>query len=135
MASLHLAQEILNIIWPVGSIYLSWDGTNPKSKFGGTWTKLSGGYLYGSTVDSNGSTGNQGSGTWTQTFVLQNKHLPGRAVVRTEGKAGSAMVNAVDINSGWSNHALDDSGFGEEKNVGHNHAIPYIAVNIWRRTA
>ncbi len=62
-------------------------------------------------TDSEGSIGDTGSGTWTQTFVLQNKHLPGRTVVRTEGKAGSAMVDARNVDGGWSNHALDDSRF------------------------
>lgn len=35
MASLHLAQEILDIIYPIGSVYISVNTTNPATLFGG----------------------------------------------------------------------------------------------------
>lgn len=47
MASLHLAQEILNIIYPVGSIYMSMNSTNPKNLFGGTWEAINSRFLIG----------------------------------------------------------------------------------------
>lgn len=73
MAKLHLAQEILNIIYPVGSIYLSWNSTNPSTYFGGTWTQLKGGFLYGF-VESPG-TGN-GTGTSTNSHTLTINQIP-----------------------------------------------------------
>lgn len=59
MASLHLAQEIFNIMWPVGSIYLSDNPTNPSNKFGGTWKRLKDGFLYCTANDN--SDCNQGN--------------------------------------------------------------------------
>ena len=40
MATLKISQEILNIIYPVGSIYMSTNSTNPSTLFGGTWKQI-----------------------------------------------------------------------------------------------
>lgn len=62
--------DILKAVYPVGSVYLSINNTNPSSIFGfGTWVKESGGYLYGcvNTVSNSDYTGlntqSGGSGT------------------------------------------------------------------------
>lgn len=55
--------ELLNLIYPVGSIYLSWNNTSPATLFGGTWERVGqGGFLY-SCVNSSGT----GNGTGTAT--------------------------------------------------------------------
>lgn len=47
MASLHLAQEIFKLIYPVGAVYISFDSTNPANIFGGTWKSIEGRFLIG----------------------------------------------------------------------------------------
>ena len=40
MPSLHLAPEIWDLIYPIGSEYKTFDSTfNPNTKFNGSWTK------------------------------------------------------------------------------------------------
>ena len=61
--------------YPIGSIYLSVNSTNPGTIFGGTWQRLTGGFLYGCVNSSGegngtgkstgGATGNTGSTTLT----------------------------------------------------------------------
>ena len=43
-----LQQEIVNLIYPVGSIYMSLNSTDPATLFGGTWTAIEGRFLIGS---------------------------------------------------------------------------------------
>lgn len=50
--------DILNWIYPVGSIYMSMDSENPTNKFGGTWVQIEGQFLLG--VNSTHTVGSSG---------------------------------------------------------------------------
>lgn len=145
---------IFNSVYPVGSIYLSCDTTNPSTKFGGTWTRLTGGFIYGSTITrsntNTNSTGNMGSGTNTNNHTLTVNQIPSHAhTLHAVNKASNGYTPANDNNAeyelnynqsitydyptkGWCNTvAMGATGGGK----GHSHAIPYIACSIWKRTA
>jgi hypothetical protein len=64
MASLHLAQQIYDLIYPVGAVYISTSSTSPASLFGGTWTQITSRFLYCTTTSK--TTG--GSTTHTHTL-------------------------------------------------------------------
>lgn len=135
MAKLHLAQQILDIIYPVGSVYLSWNSTDPKNLFGGTWTRLSGGFLYGC-VSSVG-TGN-GTGTATNSHTLTIDQMPSHThKQRSRGNDGNIAQAGRDIGYeflGSSSMSIGET-FSTGGGKGHSHNIPYIAVFAWRRTA
>lgn len=42
MSYINLGQ----VVYPVGSIYMSYTGTSPASLFGGNWTAITGRFLY-----------------------------------------------------------------------------------------
>lgn len=162
MAKLHLAQQILDIIYPVGSIYLSDNATNPNTKFGGTWVKLSGGFIYGSTITSGNtySTGN-GTGTATNSHTLTIDQIPSHSHSGSTGGGKTAFIRAVAVAGGsyaynhvtghssgsykdftggssdypGANHFHDFTTGNTGGGKGHSHNIPYIACSIWRRTA
>lgn len=141
MASLHLAQEILDIMWPVGSIYLSDNTTNPNTKFGGTWVRLSGGFIYGSTVASGSSysTGN-GSGTTTNDHTLtidqmpKHSHLVMTNIVHQDGTPVHEEILNAGIFYGDGRRRLVSTCDYQGNNKGHRHSIPFLACSIWRRT-
>lgn len=72
----------LNLIYPVGSYYISNSSTSPATRFGGTWTQITGRVLY-----CNSSVGNYDAGT--HTHGLSN----GAAMIDYMlGSGGSALV-------------------------------------------
>ena len=89
--------DVLKAVYPVGSVYLSINNTNPSSIFGfGTWVKESGGYLYGcvSTVSNSTYTGlntqSGGSGTsGSTTLSADQSGLPSHTHTGTTSENGS----------------------------------------------
>lgn len=61
--------DLLDKIYPVGSIYLTMGAKSPADLFGGTWKKLSGGYLYANSSNA----GNTGGG---HTISITTANLP-----------------------------------------------------------
>lgn len=154
MAKLHLAQEILNIIYPVGSIYLSWNSTNPSTYFGGTWVRLKGGFLYGfvespgtgngTGTSTNANNGNTGSTTLTVDQIPSHDHeFPDRMMVwdagapnKSDAMQDNTWDSTIQFKPWGSRIGKTGGGKGHTHTLGnHSHNIPYIAVSIWRRTA
>lgn len=127
----------LDLIYPVGSIYMSVNSTNPANLFGGTWERIQDRFLLaaGSTYGA-GNTG--GSATHSHTLsdaaiALINHHdgkfwfaeKEGVSYVATgSGSASGAVVNvnqtaAIPLRGGT------DSG---------STLPPYLAVYMWKRT-
>lgn len=116
------------IAYPVGSIYIAYNHTNPGTLFGGTWERLTGGFLWASqSSDTIGQTGGE------KTVTLTTKQIPAHNHGGTYTNAGTAAKTHAWLASGGSAMAYDtvNTGGGEA----HNNMPPYIQVSIWRRTA
>lgn len=42
----ELKQAIADIFYPIGSVYISVNDINPSTLFGGTWSRITDGYLF-----------------------------------------------------------------------------------------
>ncbi len=154
MAKLHISQEILDIIWPVGSVYLAWgDSTNPGQRFGGTWGRLKGGFIYGCQESSgagNGtgtatkaSSGNTGSTTLTVDQIPSHTHTySDRMVVwdadgyRTDAAQDGSYDSTLLFKPWGTTTMATGGGKGHTHSLNsHTHNIPYIAVYAWYRLA
>lgn len=129
------AQSILDFIYPVGSIYLSYSHVDPGTLFGGTWTRISNAFLWA--VDAGGEIGlTGGEKTHTLTIAEVPKHSHGIRWTSSSGNAGGTsqanpMVRYGDTGTGYAGATTVETGGGGA----HNNMPPYIQVSAWRRTA
>lgn len=105
-----LKNQLLNLVYPVGSIYMSVNNASPATLFGGTWQKLEGCFLLGSSAShANGSTGG------SETVTLTTSQIPAHDHGGTTGSAG-AHTPAGKITGGSHSH-----GASTAKNGSHSH--------------
>lgn len=126
-------KEIRDLIYPIGSIYLTIINVNPSTLFGGTWEKIYGGYLYGAgqTIDK---TTYEGWGT--QSHTLTTDEIPSHnhdSYGWAEVSDGSGSYKVFGVVSGASASGVGTrySGGGQ----GHTHNIATIDVFVWKRIA
>ena len=128
----NISSTIFDNIYPVGSIYMSVNNTNPSNLFGGTWTQLKDRFLLGAgSTYTNGSTG----GSATQRLSAAN--LPSHThpqYVATNG--GSTSAN-LDYNGWVSNGKAVAQGIptgATGQGTKFDIMPPYLVVYMWQRT-
>lgn len=70
----YYLSNLLDNIYPIGSIFLTTNITNPSTYFGGEWERMSGGYLYA--VVNNKVSNSSYTGTGAQSHVLTINEIP-----------------------------------------------------------
>lgn len=131
--TLKKLNNIFNFVYPVGSIYMSMNSTNPGTLFGGTWEQLKEVFLFGASENyAVGSTGGEKTHTLTIAEMPKHKH-PFTTVKSVELPLDdTALASAYNSNNTGVGFAYTDET-GESK--AHNNMPPYIAVYMWKRKA
>ena len=126
---------ILDNVYPVGSIYMSVNSTNPKNLFGGTWEQIQGKFLFG--MDSSYPAGSTGGEI---THALTIDEMPGHNHIIYYPNAGGPYGNAnicypgdSGTNMTWCAEMCKTAPTGG--GAAHNNMPPYLSVYIWKRTA
>ena len=124
---------ILDNVYPVGSIYMSVNSTNPKNLFGGTWEQIQGKFLFG--MDSSypaGSTGGEATHKLTQGEMPKHNHII--YAPNAGGPEEGAALGFPEVGSSntWWAAACMTGKTGD--NEAHNNMPPYLSVYIWKRT-
>lgn len=98
-----LARLLVDVIYPVGSIYMSVLNVNPALLFGGTWDPISGRFLLAAGGNYNLGDANGGS-----KVTLKIENLPAHNHIAETASAGSHNHSATTASNG--NHTHNTSG-------------------------
>ena len=144
--------NIFDLIYPVGSFYISAKSTNPAILFGGTWEQIQGRFLLGrSSSYPVGSMGGEATHTLTTSEIPYHNHDIGQdgntslvlpTDVAVDDSSHSQYVTTLEGGrSGWYKSSVawggaivtrdQTSPYGQA----HNNMPPYLSVYIWKRTA
>ena len=148
-------EELFDLIYPVGSIYMSVNSTSPATLFGGTWEKIENRFL----LASGSSYANESTGGSADAVVVSHTHTQqshshtnadGNFVTSDVASAnntrvdysgsGNRMVDGISTTSSIFHHRPATTGTTAINNAtgvdgtGKN-MPPYLAVNVWKRTA
>lgn len=128
--------NILNSVYPVGTIYTSISNANPGLTFGGIWEAFgSGKTLVGvDTSDADFNTVQKTGGEKTHTLTIDEmpSHNHDKLKLRWSTNTGA---NAVYGSNGSGSGSEYDTQAYQGGDQPHNNLQPYITVYFWKRTA
>lgn len=131
--------DLINLIYPVGSVYLSVNNVSPQTFLGGTWTQVSSGRVLQGADSSHagGTTINAGLPNITGSIWWNNTWKGGGAdgvFSRSTTSMGGYSGSGTDE---YSKYTLDASRGGADAIYGKSTTVqpPAFVVYIWKRTA
>ena len=143
-----LVSSIKSAMYPVGSVYITYNNVNPGTFLGGTWERFGQGRtLVGEGTGNDGSTSmsftpNSSDGKYKSTHYHvtsfgwdMNAFYAGKPDGAKNGDYNrtSVIPNGYVINAGSSQTSQSRLNWTDDRTI--NHVQPYIVVFFWRRTA
>ena len=159
----NLNSAIADLIYPVGSIYMSVSATSPSTLFGGTWQRIEDVFLLaaGNTYAAastggaatvalsinqmpqhshtfSGNTSQNGNHSHTgNTLELRQTNSYNYSNDAARPITSSATHYGLQITNDAGNHTHSFSGStsNQGSSAAHENMPPYLAVYVWKRTA
>ena len=119
--------NLFDIIYPVGSIYITFNETSPIDVIGGTWELLENTFLY-SSAGATGMTGGEETHKLTVNEMPKHNHY---CNIGSSGVSGSTWLTKYAqyrTDGGW---YTNDAGGSQA----HNNMPPYLVVYMWKRVS
>lgn len=150
-----IGQAVANAVYPVGSIYMSINSTNPSTLFGGQWEQLKDKFLLGcGDIYQNGTTGGEASHVLATSEMPSHNHsastnstgghrhtFSGWWTTKGDGSATYACVARTQQNdpaeygsfatAGEHSHTVTVNNTGDGQ--AHNNMPPYLSIYMWKR--
>ena len=123
--------DLLDAMWPVGTIYQSTKPTDPGTFLGGTWSPINGVFLLAqSQKHPVGSTGGEEEHTLTVAEMPSHNHDTSMHYGTDWGGGNQWSAASADTHTDY-RFRVDATG----GNQPHNNMPPYRSVFMWERTA
>lgn len=125
--------ELLEKVYPIGSIYMSIENNSPASFLGGTWEQIKDVFLLGAgDTYIAGDTGGEATHTLTVDEMPSHRHNV-KQVNSSSTYAGDTRANVepTETSTKGYNKETTSNGGGQP----HNNMPPYLAVYIFKRVA
>ena len=140
---------VLDNVYPIGSIYMNVNSTNPGTLFGGTWEQIQGRFLLGmSSSYPAGSQGGEASHTLTTEEMPSHGHNPANEAgyygFITNSKKSFTVGDMGSQSGSGRYYPYASAAFDISRNTltgttgggkSHNNMPPYLSIYIWKRTA
>lgn len=124
---------VLDMIYPVGSIYMSVNATSPSTLFGGTWEQIQDRFLLAA---GNSYSGGDTGGESTHTLTIDEIPDHGHTIFYSNTSGGQSFGYQFNNKGERSGAQESSSGIGHTGgSKAHNNMPPYLAVYMWKRTA
>lgn len=123
-------KTVFDMVYPVGSVYVSVNSTSPATLFGGTWVQIKDKFLLsaGDTYKA-GATG--GEATHVLTVDEMPRHNHSIDNLNASGSTTPYMTVQAQEKKGYGGNVQTFFTGGGQA---HNNMPPYIVVYIWQRT-
>ena len=135
------ARMLFNLIYPVGSIYMSTNEASPATLFGGIWARIEGKFLLAASSDGRDERYAPGAEGGVDAISLSAENIPAHSHSVSFTKTTVGWYNAGTKYGGYLNTTYDNDGTTSytTSNTGSGTAFdilpPYLAVYVWQRTA
>ena len=134
--------NIFDLIYPVGSIYMSVNSTSPETLFGGSWERITGKFLLSATDDGStgtdvqstasvapGSSGGEATHTLAQSEIANHGHGHNISVTKHSATACSRTTNV-----GVAAHGITQPAFSTPK-LTHSVTQPVFQMGMIKTAA
>nr|DAI86583.1 MAG TPA: baseplate wedge protein [Caudoviricetes sp.] len=134
--------KLLSKIYPVGSVYITYNNNNPGNFLGGTWERFGQGRtLIGEGTGNDGSTSmsftaNSTGGEYKHKITIDEMPSHDHKLYARGGstkQTSSPFEENKPITQGSNAYGFNVSKTGGD--ASHNNIQPYITVHFWKRTA
>ena len=145
------SNKLVDLIYPVGSIYMSVNNVSPQTLIGGTWQRIQDTFLLAAgSSHAAGTTGGEETHTLSASEMPSHKHRQKILYNQTGYGAETEFNYSLIVKTPLDTGAFIDNGTTQYTNINtrtlmssdntgggaaHNNMPPYLTVYMWKRTA